>query len=137
MLFRTFLFVSNFSRFQTEVSHLKEILRKNAFTIKLVDNRIKNFFNKRFLNAPVALTVEKKKFFIALPYLGNLSLAIRTRLQNSIVLTKIFLFLRSRHVLVNFSVLKVKRLLTYALMLFTSSCVVDAMLPIITKLADI
>ena len=89
------------------------------------------------MNAPVALTVEKKEFFIVLPYLGNLSLAIRTRLQNSIVLTKIFLFLRSRHVLVNFSVLKVKRLLTYALMLFTSSCVVDAMLPIITKLADI
>ena len=133
MLFRTFLFVSDFSRFQTEVSHLKEILRKNAFTIKLVDNRIKNFFNKRFLNAPVALTVEKKKFFIALPYLGNLSLAIKTRLQNSIVLTKIFLFVRSRlflsprHVLVDFSVLKVKSLLTYTLMLFTSSCVVDAM----------
>ena len=133
MLFRTFLFVSDFSRFQTEVSHLKEILRKNAFTIKLVDNRIKNFFNKKFLNAPVALTVEKKKLFIALPYLGNLSLAIRTRLQNSIVLTKIFLFVRSRlflsprHVLVDFSVLKVKSLLTYTLMLFTSSCVVDAM----------
>ena len=30
------------------------------------------------------MTVEKKELFIALPYLGNLSLAIRTRLQNSI-----------------------------------------------------
>ena len=52
-------------------------------TIKLVDNCIKTFLNKKILHAPVALTVEKKEFFIALPYLGNLYLAIRTRLQNS------------------------------------------------------
>ena len=36
------------------------------------------------MHTPVALTAEKKELFIALPYLGNLSLAIRTRLQNSI-----------------------------------------------------
>ena len=36
------------------------------------------------MHTPVALTVEKKELFIALPYLGNLSLAIRIRLQNSI-----------------------------------------------------
>ena len=39
-LFRTFSVVSDVSRFHTEVSHLKEILRKNAFPIKLVDNCI-------------------------------------------------------------------------------------------------
>ena len=44
----------------------------------------KTFLNKTFLHTLVALTVEKKLFFIALPYLGNLSLAIRTRLENSI-----------------------------------------------------
>ena len=37
-----------------------------------------------FLHTPVTLTIEKKQLFIALPYLGNLSFAIRTRLQNSI-----------------------------------------------------
>ena len=84
MLFRTFSIVSDFSRFHTEVIHLKEILRKNAFPIKLVDNCIKNFLNKKFLNTPVTLTVKKKELFIVLPYLGNLSLALRTRLQNSI-----------------------------------------------------
>ena len=36
------------------------------------------------MHTPVALTVEEKELFIALPYLGNLSLAIRTHLQNSI-----------------------------------------------------
>ena len=73
-LFRTFSIV--FSRFHTEVSHLKDILRKNAFLIKLVDNYIKTFLNKNFLHTPAALTVEKKEMFIPLPYLGNLSLAI-------------------------------------------------------------
>ena len=36
------------------------------------------------MHTPVTLTFEKKKLLIALPYLGNLSLAIRIRLQNSI-----------------------------------------------------
>ena len=36
------------------------------------------------MHTPVALTVEKKDLFVALQYLGNLSLAIRTLLQNSI-----------------------------------------------------
>ena len=103
-----------------EVSHLKDILRKNKFPIKLVDNRIKTFLNKKFLHTPVALTVEKKELFIGLPYLGNLSFAIIIGLQRSI--KKIFFFVRSRlflsprYVLVIFFVLKIKCLLAYALM---------------------
>ena len=58
--------------------------RKNVFPIKLVDNCIKTFLHKKFLHTPIGLTVEKKELFIALPYLGNLSPAIRTYLQNSI-----------------------------------------------------
>ena len=45
---------------------------------------LKPFFNKKFLHAPVALTVEKKGLFIVLPYPGNLSHALETCLQNSI-----------------------------------------------------
>ena len=67
-----------------EVSHLKEILRKNVFPIEVIDSGIKTFLNKKFLHTPVAMTVEKKELFIVLSYLGNLSLALRTRLQNSI-----------------------------------------------------
>ena len=83
MLFRTFSIVSDFSRFHTEVIHLMKILRKKAFPIKLVDNCIRNFLNKNFLNTPVTLTVKKKELFIVLPYLGNYSLVSGTRLQNS------------------------------------------------------
>ena len=84
LLFRAFSIASDFSRFHTEVNHLKDILRKNAFLIKLVDNCIKTFSDKKFLHTPFTWTVEKKELFIVLPYLGHLSLAIRTRLQNSI-----------------------------------------------------
>ena len=84
LLFRTFSILSDFSRFHTEISYLKDILRKNVFPIKLVDNCIKTFLNKKFLHTPVALSVEKKELFITLPYFGNLSLTIRTCLQNSI-----------------------------------------------------
>ena len=45
--------------------------------IKLVDNCIKTFSNKKFLHTTILL-------FVALPYLSNLSLALRTRLQSSI-----------------------------------------------------
>ena len=54
------------------------------FPIELIDSGIKTFLNKKFLHTPVAMTVEKKELFIVLSYLGNLSLALRTRLQNSI-----------------------------------------------------
>ena len=40
--------------------------------------------NKKFLHTPVTLTVEKNEFFIVLRYLGNLSLALKLRLHNSI-----------------------------------------------------
>ena len=109
LLLRTFSFVSDLSRFLTEVSHLKDILRKNAFRIKLVDNCNKTFLNKKFLHTSVDLIIEKKNWFIALPYLGNLSLALGTYLLDSI--NKIFLILRPR-VLVIFTVLKIKCLFT-------------------------
>ena len=40
--------------------------------------------NKKLLNTHVTLTVKKKELFIVLPCHGNFSLALRTRLQNSI-----------------------------------------------------
>ena len=84
LLFQTFSVVSDFSRFHSEVYHLKEILKKNAFPIKLIDSCIKNFLNKRLTEKPVTLTAEKKDLVTVLPFLGNLSLGLGTRLRNSI-----------------------------------------------------
>ena len=83
LLFRTFPVVSDFSRFHSEVCHLKEIL-KNAFPIKLIDSCIKNFVNKRLTEKPVTLTAGKKDLVIVLPFLGKLSFDLRTRLKSSI-----------------------------------------------------
>ena len=89
-----------------EVSHLKEMLRKNVFPIELIDSGIKTFLNKKFLHTPVAMTVEKNEVFIVLSYLGNLSLALRTRLQNSIkkkiTYCKIMVIFKSSSCLSNF-----------------------------------
>ena len=68
----------------SEVCRLKEILKKNAFPIKLINSCIKSFLNKRLNEKPVTLTAEKKEFAIVLPFLGKLSLDLRTPLKNSI-----------------------------------------------------
>ena len=80
LLFRTFSIVSDFSKFNSEVCHLKEILKENAFPIKL----IKSFLNKRLTEKPVTLAAEKKDLVIVLPFLGKLPLDLRIRLKNSI-----------------------------------------------------
>ena len=43
---RKFLIIFYFPKFHNEVSFLKYILRKNAFPIKMVGNRIRTFLNK-------------------------------------------------------------------------------------------
>ena len=66
LLFKTFSIVCDFFRFHTEVSHLKEILRKNVFPIKLVDNCIKTFWIKSFCILPSHGLLRKKNCL--LPY---------------------------------------------------------------------
>ena len=84
LLFQTFSIVSDFSRFHSEVCHLKETLKKNPFPLKLIDSCIKNFLNKRLTEKPVTLTAEKKDLVIVLPFIGKLSLDLSRRLRNSI-----------------------------------------------------
>ena len=80
-----FSVVLDFSRFHLEVCHLKEILRKNAFPIKLIDSCIKNLLNKILTEKPVTLAAEKKKdLVIVLLFIGKLSLDLRACLKNSI-----------------------------------------------------
>ena len=84
LLFRTFSIVSDFSGFHPEVCHLKEILKRNTFPIKLIDSCIKNFPDKRLTEKPVTLKDEKKDLVTVLLFLGKLSLDLRTSLRNSI-----------------------------------------------------
>ena len=129
---------SDFSRFHSEVCHLKEILKKNAFPIKLIDSCIKNFLNKRFTEKHVTLTAEKKDLVIVLSFLGKLPLDLRTHLRNSISKNLPFVkFLNHQHVCPIFSSSKIKCPIACTLTSFTNFRVVDTGLPITAKHAGI
>ena len=85
LLFRILSIVSDFSKSHEEVNYLKDVLKKNSFSINLVDNCKKIFLNKQFSQKMLEHTVPKKELFIVLPYLGMPSLCLRTRLQKSII----------------------------------------------------
>ena len=123
---------SDFIKFHHEIYKLKSILYKNSYPRDLVDKCIKEILDKILAPKPVVSTVPKKNLVIALPYLGKLSLQIRTRINRISDL-----FSRLSAILVTFLHLKTKLHRSYVLALFTSFSVVAAMLPIMAKLSVI
>ena len=81
LLFQCFSLCSDFIKFHHEIDKLKSILHKNSYPRDLVDKCIKEFLVKIVAPKPVVGTVLKKNLVIALPYLGKLSLQIRTRIN--------------------------------------------------------
>ena len=77
-IFQTFSVVSDFSRFYTEISHLKEVLKLHVIPIKLTDNCVKKFLNKTFLHTSVTLYVKKKEL------LSHHTLLICTSVKNKV-----------------------------------------------------
>ena len=102
----------HFKRFQLFRIFLKKILKKIAFSIKLIDSCIKNFLNKRLTEKPVTLTAEKNDLVIVLSFLGKLSLDLRTLLKivsiKNFPFAKLELFLNLQHVFPIFSSSKKK-----------------------------
>ena len=72
---------SDFSKFHDETDKLKSILYKNSYLRDLIDKCIKKFLDKILAPKALVSTVPKKGLLIALPYLGKLSLQIRTRIN--------------------------------------------------------
>ena len=137
LLFRCFSLCSDFIKFHHEIDELKSILYKNSYPRDLIDKCIKEFLDKILTPKPVVSTVTKKELIITLPYLGKLSLQIRTRI-NCIMKNKLpycnvqFVFQTTK--LVTFLYLKTKFHRSYVLALFTNFSAVAAMLPIMAKL---
>ena len=69
---------SDFIKFHHEIDKLKSISYNNSYPFDSVDKCIKEFIDKILALKPVASTVPKKDLVIALPYLGKLSLQMRT-----------------------------------------------------------
>ena len=72
------------SKFQLEVAKLKEILLKNGYPRKIIDAWVFKFLNNFFEPKPVTLTVPKKRLFIVLPFMGNMSGLIKTGLSKAL-----------------------------------------------------
>ena len=83
LLHRCFSLVSNYELFHKEIEKLKEIIRNNAYPPKFIDKCIFVFLNKIHREKRLITTVPKKEVNIILPFLGSLSLQIRSRLIKS------------------------------------------------------
>ena len=80
-MFRCLNLCSAFGKLHHEINILKSILYKNSYPRDFVDKCIKEFLNRVLTRKVVVSTVPKKDLMIVLPYLGKLSLQIRTRIN--------------------------------------------------------
>ena len=81
LLFRCFNLCSDFVKFHHEINILKGILYKNSYPRDFVDKSIKEFLDRVLTRKVVVNRVPKSDLMIVLPYLGKLSLQIRTRIN--------------------------------------------------------
>ena len=81
LLHRGYSICSDFKKFHFEITELKNILRKNAYSISFIDSCIKVFLDKIYKPKIAKLTVPKKEILLILPYIGKISLQIRTKID--------------------------------------------------------
>ena len=83
LLNRCFNLSSDFLKFHHEVDKLKNILSRNAYPQKFVDKCIQKFLNDTYIQTSKVPSVPKKELIIILPYLGNMSQIVKTKLTET------------------------------------------------------
>ena len=63
---------------------MKSILKRNSCPHNLVNHCIKKFLNKLFVQRDLNFTVPKRELICILPYLGKVSLDLRTKVRRTI-----------------------------------------------------
>ena len=58
---------------------LKEIFQRNGYPKSFIDKCFKKFLDRLHIVRPTSATVEKKALRLVLPYLGPISLQVRTK----------------------------------------------------------
>ena len=81
---RCFRICSNWSNIHPPLILLREIFQKNSYPGNFIDRCFKLFLNRTQILKGKVPTVEKKSPQLFFPYLGNISLKIRTKFQKSI-----------------------------------------------------
>ena len=82
LLFRCFTICSDMQSFHLEVEQLRQIFKCNNYPVGLIDQCVKTFLNKIYVPKRILITVPKKDVLIVLPFLGQFSLNLRSRLYN-------------------------------------------------------
>ena len=63
---------------------LKDIFKRNGYPTSFIDNCVKRFLDKVFIEKKTFLTASKKALVCVLPFIGKKSLQLRSRLVKSI-----------------------------------------------------
>ena len=81
---RCFRICSSWSMFHQQLILLREIFKKNGYPENFIDRCFKLLLDRIHILKEKVPTVEKKPLRLVLPYLGNISLQTRTKLQKTI-----------------------------------------------------
>ena len=83
LFYRCFTLCSDWSKFHRELVTLKEIFQRNGYPKSFIDKCFKKFLDRLHIIKPTSATVEKKALRLVLPYLGPISLQVRTKIRNA------------------------------------------------------
>ena len=62
---------------------LEEIFERNGYPKPFINKCFKKFLDRLHIIKPTSATVEKKALHLVLPYLGPISLQVRTKIRNA------------------------------------------------------
>ena len=82
LLFCCFTICSDMQSVHLEVEQLRQIFKCNNYPVGLIDQCVKTFLNRIYVPKRILITVPKKDVLIVLPFLGQFSLNLRSRLYN-------------------------------------------------------
>ena len=147
LLFRAFKLCSNFELFLQEILNLKGIFKENGYPGNFIDTCIKRYLNQVFIDKKIYALAPKKELVCVLPFIGEKSLHLRSKLvksvQNNLSFCHLKVVFQSPYKLRTLFcfkdtlfVLKIPLIRKFVLILFIVIRVVAAMLLIMVKLTD-
>ena len=85
LLFRSYSICSSDEKFRDEINFLRDVFRKNAYPLSFFNKCVAAFMSKLVLKKVIRVDeVPKKEITVVLPYLGKLSLEIRSRICKTV-----------------------------------------------------
>ena len=83
LAYRCFPICSDWTKSNQELRFLKGVFLKNGYPSGFIDSCFKKVIDNVLTESPVKLTVEKRLLILFLPFLGDISLQLRTKLRKS------------------------------------------------------